>query len=462
MAFNFVQTMFLLHGILSIAYAIALSFYFTNRHDRAVTNWTIGGLMLGISTIVTVFRNEFPYFISYVLANAVAFQGYRFFNHSLVNLMDESPYYQPSIARIFAEIFGYAGILYLIGFNYGMPYQTVFVSGAILLLFLHGGFLSMKLFQSTRLTLAVAFAALYFLSAALWGARIPLSLMNVTTTAFEVNQFNIIIFVAIFLALMFRYFIFPGIVLRLDEIKKEKVLIRSIAKANKTVTTGALSASIAHEINQPLAASSLNIEILKEKLHNNELTPEFGMEVLKDLENDNQRAANIIKSLRSIFAESSNVRSPVNARQLIGSILRIVEPELRRQGIRSSINVPEGLLINVNPNEIQQVVLNLLNNAIQALIHQPTNNKLISVDCLQSKSNIRISVTDNGPGIPKDRQTGLFDLLGQSNQSGMGLGLWLCRHMVVRHRGRIWYEDAPDGGARFMIYLPGAVADIDG
>jgi signal transduction histidine kinase len=453
--------MFMLHGILSIAYAIALSFYFTNRQDRSVTNWTIGGLMLGTSTIVTVFRGEIPYLISYILANAVAFQGYRFFNHSLLNLMDDFPNYRPSIFKIMSEVLGYAAILYLIGLYFGAAYQTVFVSGAAALLFIRGGFLSITLFRKTKLTLAAAFAALFFLSAALWAARIPLSLMKVSTAAFDVNQFNIIIFVSIFLALMFRYFIYPGIVLRLDEIKKEKVLIRSIAKANKTVTTGALSASIAHEINQPLAASSLNIEILKEKLHNNELTPEFGMEVLKDLENDNQRAANIIKSLRSIFTESSNVRSPVNAHQLIGSILRIVEPELRKQRIDLVMNVPEHLVINVNPNEIQQVILNLVNNAIQVLIRTPVEHKSITIDCVQTISNIRFTVADNGPGIPKDRQTGLFDLLGQSNKSGMGLGLWLCRHMVVRHRGRIWYEDAPGGGARFIAYLPNAVANTE-
>jgi signal transduction histidine kinase len=458
MNFNFVQIIFLLFGTLSIAYSIALSFYFTNRRDRAIQNWTIGGLMLGGSAIVTVFRADITPLISVVLANAVALQGYRFFNHSVVNLSGSAPDYSPSIFRVFAEITVYSVALYFIRVYLGDTYQTIFVSTIAVIVFIQGGLLSIALYKETRINLAVAFSGLYFISAALWAARVPFSLMDLTVTAFDTTHVNILIFVSIFLALMFRFFIFPGIVLRLDEMRKEQVLIRSIAKANKTVSTGALSASIAHEINQPLAASSLNIEILKEKLRNNELTPEFGMEVLSDLENDNQRAANIIRSLRSIFTEASNVRSPVGAPQLVGSIMRIVQAELAKQQIKALVHVPQGLVLQVNPSEIQQVLLNLVNNAISALSGVAAIEKSITVDCHESKGNVRFSVTDNGPGIAKDQQAGLFDLLGQSNQSGMGLGLWLCRHMVVRHRGRIWYEDAPGGGARFVVYLPQAVA----
>ena len=242
---------------------------------------------------------------------------------------------------------------------------------------------------------------------------------------------------------------------KINELLKEKErLIYGLMKANKTAATGALSASIAHELNQPLGASNLNIQFLKMKLEKGMLNPELGKEILDSLEYDNKRAATIVKSLRSIFTEGESNTQEVQLGYLISSVLDIVKPELKSKNIQIQLRVDDDLLIQVNSAEIEQVILNLLNNAIQALAKSGTLQRHIAIEATKVGEAVRLSVSDNGPGVPADFKSHLFELLSTTKQTGMGLGLWLCKHIVTRYSGSIHHEDAIGGGAKFVVEFP--------
>jgi signal transduction histidine kinase len=244
---------------------------------------------------------------------------------------------------------------------------------------------------------------------------------------------------------------------RITELLKEKErLIYGLLKANKTAATGALSASIAHELNQPLGASNLNIQFLKMKLEKGVLNPELGKEVLDSLEEDNKRAATIVKSLRSIFNDSNASAEEVPVSELITKVLDIVTPELRSKNIQIQLRVDNDLRMKVNSAEIEQVILNLLNNAGQSLANSGTLQRRITIEAIKVGRSIRLSITDNGTGVPVEFKPQLFELLSTTKQTGMGLGLWLCKHIVTRYSGSIHYEDAIGGGARFIVELPSA------
>jgi len=241
----------------------------------------------------------------------------------------------------------------------------------------------------------------------------------------------------------------------ISELLKEKErLIYGLMKANKTAATGALSASIAHELNQPLGASNLNIQYLKMKLEKGVLNPELGREILDSLEEDNQRAATIVKSLRSIFTEGEVQAQQLQLSTLITRVLDIVKPELKAKNIQIQLRVDEGLVIEANPSEIEQVLLNLINNAIQALANSGRLARRISIEAVQMGDGAELSVTDNGDGVDPEYQPHLFELLSTTKQTGMGLGLWLCKHIITRYGGTIRYEDALGGGARFTLQFP--------
>jgi signal transduction histidine kinase len=214
-------------------------------------------------------------------------------------------------------------------------------------------------------------------------------------------------------------------------LKERESLIANLLKANKTAATGALSASIAHELNQPLGASSINIQFLRRKLEGGLLSPELGIEVLDALESDNKRAATIVRSLRSIFTEN--------------------------ESNTEEFDLEEGLLVRISSGEIGQVILNLLNNAIQSLDSSEVSLRTIAIEAQGGGDSVLFSIRDTGVGVPAEFKQNLFELLNTTKQSGMGLGLWLCKHIVTRYDGAIWHEDAEGGGAQFHFRLPKAI-----
>jgi signal transduction histidine kinase len=231
-------------------------------------------------------------------------------------------------------------------------------------------------------------------------------------------------------------------------------LISNLLKANKTAATGALSASIAHELNQPLGASQLNIQFLQKKLSEGHLTAEQNQEILTALLVDNQRASNIIQSLRSIFLDRKIGVERIDIKDLIDTVLKIAQPEIQSKNIQVILKLSSSTLVDINRSEVQQVILNLINNAIQALSDSHASSRTLKIESRDVSEGVEILFIDNGPGIPADKQPHLFELLADSNKkSGMGLGLWLCQHIVSRHGGHIQYEDAPDGGAQFIVLL---------
>ena len=243
-----------------------------------------------------------------------------------------------------------------------------------------------------------------------------------------------------------------------EEIKRllheREQLIGSLLKANKSASTGALSASIAHELNQPLGASSLNIQFLQKKLAEGDLNPELQKEVLATLLSDNQRAAKIIRSLRSIFSDGEMSTSQVNLGDLLQTVLTIAKPELTKKNIQVVLRLHPKLLVSVNASEIQQVMFNLINNGIESLAASNRIDKKLTIEGAHSDAGVQITVADNGQGLSEESQSHLFELLSSTKPSGMGLGLWLCKHIIGRHGGSIWFESNAGGGAKFIFQLP--------
>lgn len=237
-------------------------------------------------------------------------------------------------------------------------------------------------------------------------------------------------------------------------LNERESLITSLLKANKTASTGALSASIAHELNQPLGASSLNIQFLQKKIADGQLSQELQNEILNTLLADNQRAANTVKTLRSIFTEDHIRAQEVDLGKLIEEVTSIAKPELQSQNIEVQLKLDKGLYLSANRGELQQVLLNLINNAIQALTGADKREKRIVIEGIHMNNGIEVAVSDNGNGISPEVKEHLFELLSSTKKSGMGLGLWLCMHIITRHGGKIWLDANSGDGAKFVFLLP--------
>jgi signal transduction histidine kinase len=243
-----------------------------------------------------------------------------------------------------------------------------------------------------------------------------------------------------------------------DVIKKLLIeredLISHLSKANKTAVTGALSASIAHELNQPIAAIQLNTQFFQEKLSSTELDHQAIKEIAKSIEHDNARIANIVSTLRGIFKEDQIEATAIGIDHLIQSLIPILTPQARDHGITVNTNLNSQQLVAINAGEFQQVILNLVNNSIDALASLDIKEKIVSIASHDDASYVEISISDNGQGVAQDLIPNLFELMKSNKSAGMGLGLWLSKHIVERHQGKITYQTSTDGGAEFVIRIP--------
>ena len=238
-------------------------------------------------------------------------------------------------------------------------------------------------------------------------------------------------------------------------LQEREALIISLLKANKTITTGALSASIAHEINQPLGAIQINSEYLQKKIQEPQIDREQVKQIAKEIERDNMRAAQIIKILKLIFTEKySAVPTFVAVQEAIDSVLLLSRSEFIRRRIEMEINIEPGLQIPVSFGEAEQLFLNLLNNSAQALERSSNEPKRIHLIAKRHEEKSIIRIEDNGCGVPIDRQDSLFDLFATTKHEGMGLGLWLCQYIVTRNGGKINFDRNFNQGAAFEIEFP--------
>ena len=238
-------------------------------------------------------------------------------------------------------------------------------------------------------------------------------------------------------------------------LQEREALIVSLLKANKTITTGALSASIAHEINQPLGAIQINSEYLQKKIQEPQIDREQVKQIAKEIERDNMRAAQIIKILKLIFTEKySAVPTFVAVQEAIDSVLLLSRSEFIRRRIEMEINIEPGLQIPVSFGEAEQLFLNLLNNSAQALERSSNEPKRIHLIAKRHEEKSIIRIEDNGCGVPIDRQDSLFDLFATTKHEGKGLGLWLCQYIVTRNGGKINFDRNFNQGAAFEIEFP--------
>ena len=238
-------------------------------------------------------------------------------------------------------------------------------------------------------------------------------------------------------------------------VEERETLINSLLKVNKTSTTGALSASIAHEINQPLGAIQINSEYLQKKVQETEVDRELITRLASDIARDNMRAARIIRTLKAIFTEKYDaIPESIALSEVIDQVLLLSRSDIQEKQIQVQVEIDKAIWLPMSFGEAQQLILNLINNSVQALDQVKQVHKQIVLRASQNQDELIFRVEDNGPGVPTDQQKSLFDLFSGTKREGMGLGLWLCSYIITRNGGRIRYDTNFARGAAFEITFP--------
>ena len=226
-----------------------------------------------------------------------------------------------------------------------------------------------------------------------------------------------------------------------------------VAGIGKLAQLGALSATIAHEVNQPLAAIQLNIEE-SQRMARDSRTSEPLQHLLKRIESDNQRVAQIVQRIRGMFGVRPVSIQRQSLDDLVQTTVQMHSQRLQQGHVQVHLDLNASVAVEFASGEIEHVVMNLLDNAWDALQDLPRDNRHVHIQTWSSSHDIGLAVEDNGSGIPTDQRHAIFDLLGSSKSTGMGIGLWLARYIAERHGGTLELEDKPTPGARFVLRLP--------
>jgi signal transduction histidine kinase len=252
--------------------------------------------------------------------------------------------------------------------------------------------------------------------------------------------------------------VFGNALARKRSVQEYAQLSRALTHAGRVAAMGQLASSFAHEINQPLGASLTNAQTALRLLDAPQPDLAEVRAALEDIAADNRRAGEIVRELRRFLRKHEPNLSKVAVRELLEAVVRFVSPEARGKEVDVAIDVTDGLPDVMGDRvQIQQVLVNLLLNAFDALAATPTGQRRVVIAATAAPpGRVEISVTDCGAGVPEHLRPQLFEPFVTTKPDGLGIGLAIAQTIVTAHSGRLEHREGADGGAVFAFSLAAA------
>jgi signal transduction histidine kinase len=233
--------------------------------------------------------------------------------------------------------------------------------------------------------------------------------------------------------------------------------IAELARMNRRSTVGELSASIAHELAQPLSAILRNTEAAEMILHGGSRSDfsELG-DIMGDIARDQRRASEVIRRLRSLLAKTPVETHAVDLNEVLAEVFQFLSAQAAAHHIDLSTSLaPRALVVSGDRIQLQQVVLNLVMNSIEALGSATGGERRITGRTkLIDGATVEVSIEDSGSGIAPEKVDQIFEPFFSTKDGGMGMGLSIARTIVASHRGRIWATNCREGGAALRFTIP--------
>jgi signal transduction histidine kinase len=236
--------------------------------------------------------------------------------------------------------------------------------------------------------------------------------------------------------------------------RQSRAYLVDMAQMDRTVTIGTLSSSIAHEINQPLAAILANAQAAEVMLNRKSPSLDRIGEILHDIRQDDQRVIEIVKRMRALLHRSELRTQDVDLGDVVSNVLGIVAPETRVADVQlDDRRMGPQVIVRADPVHVQQVVLNLVMNALDAMRGRG-GRRVLSILLAKAGAGAQLSIVDTGCGIAPDKLEVIFNPRYSTKSEGMGMGLFIARMIVSTYSGRIWAESWPEDGTAFHVVLP--------
>lgn len=227
-------------------------------------------------------------------------------------------------------------------------------------------------------------------------------------------------------------------------------------RANRIASIDAATAAIAHEINSPLASIKLNADTGQEELNAQPLKLEEIRTIFNDIGGASLRVSEIITSVRALFKDATNQPAMISIEGVARQVLRLLQHELQFNKVVVSTEFQvEASFVHADPGQLQQVILNLFKNAIEAMASTPPSGRRLNIGTrIEGRSFVVLSIQDTGTGVPITDQNRIFEAFYTTKPAGMGLGLAICQTIIERYEGRLSLSKSGVQGSTFEISLP--------
>ena len=229
-----------------------------------------------------------------------------------------------------------------------------------------------------------------------------------------------------------------------------------LAHASRVVTMGQFTASIAHEVNQPIAAALTNAETALRWLARQPPNLEKAKQSIDRIISDGKRAADIVSRICDFSKKAPVRKESLEINEAILEIMRLTDAAMSENGVLVKMQLSEGLPPILGDRvQLQQVILNLIMNAIEAMSEVSDGSRELLINTNEAESgNVLVAVSDSGPGLPPASLARIFEAFYTTKASGLGIGLSICRSIVEAHGGRLWATPNEPRGAIFCMMLP--------
>jgi PAS domain S-box-containing protein len=249
---------------------------------------------------------------------------------------------------------------------------------------------------------------------------------------------------------------YQGIGRDITDRKRAEAADLKLTHATRLAMVGELTGMVVHDLSQPLSAILCNARAAEMMLQNsNPPVLKEIPDILAGIRHDTQRASEIVRRMRTLLRERQLELKPLDFAELVADVLHIVSGEVARRRVQMKTELaPEFPPIKGDRVHLQQVLLNLILNGMDAMAKTPESKRRLLIRTCENAYGIEVAVSDTGQGIPVERLPHIFDSFFTTKEEGLGLGLSICKWIIEAHRGRIVAENDADGGATFRFTLP--------
>jgi signal transduction histidine kinase len=245
----------------------------------------------------------------------------------------------------------------------------------------------------------------------------------------------------------------------IEDRKQAEQLQADLAHINRVTTMGELTASLAHEIKQPIAATVMNANACLQWLKRDQPDLDEIREAQSSIVTEGKRAGDIIDRLRSLYKKSPPKRELVDVNEIVRQMAALLRVEANRYAVSMRTDLAANLpKISADPVQLQQVLMNLMLNGIEAM--KETGGVLTVKSQLDQDGRVVISVSDTGVGLPAEKADKIFDAFFTTKPQGSGMGLAISRSIIESHGGRVWATANNGRGATFHFTLPVAAEEV--